>query len=221
MPDLASYVPNSHELTNTHSVRGTFLIDLPLGYVLLMFLALFCRLLVVPLWQPHRRFLSDAFAAMTRQRYWWLLAIPSLLIGSWTHILWDSFTHENHFMVRKLPMLQYVVPVEGDHPLHLYRLLQYGCSVLGIIIVAWWYRYALGNAKQPSELHASRHKKVALLMLIVVALLIGLVNAILTVPNLNSVYWFISVILTTAMPLFAGLYLMLATFFYWRERSAK
>ncbi|HEX2585426.1 MAG TPA: DUF4184 family protein [Steroidobacteraceae bacterium] len=220
MPDLASYVPNSHELINTHSVRGTFVIDLPLGYALLMFLVLFRKLLVAPLWDPHRHFLTSAFDELISQKFWWVLIIPSLLIGSWTHIVWDSFTHENHFMVRKLPMLQYVVPVETDHPLRLYRLLQYGCSVVGIMIVAWWYWHALHSANQQATANASP-KKYTLLGLILISLLTGLGNALETVPGFHAVYWFISVTLTTAMPVFAGLYLLMAAVFYWRERSAR
>src|SRR4051812_3215036 len=70
MPDVANYLPYSHELTNTHSIRGSFLIDLPLGYGLLIFLVLFCKFLVVPLWQPHRRFLANTFTTLTEQKYW-------------------------------------------------------------------------------------------------------------------------------------------------------
>ena len=135
-PDVASYLPNAHDLINSHSLRGTVKLDLPLGYVLLLALVMSRQFLVTPLWEPHRSFISHSISQFLATRYWGLLAIPSLLIGSWTHIVWDSFTHENHFVVRNLSILQHSVVIDGDHQVQLSRVLQYACSVLGLLIIS-------------------------------------------------------------------------------------
>lgn len=216
-PDLVNYLPNAHELINSHSVRGTVILDLPLGYGLQLMLIALRSLLVIPLWQPHRSFISHAFAQFVAIKRWWLLCIPSLLIGSWTHILWDSFTHENRFMVRRLPVLQQVVSLDTDHQLHLYRVLQYGCSVLGVVVVVWWYLYALRLSKLQRD--NDQMRRYALSALVVIALIAGLINAFLIPPDWRSVYFFIAVILTTAMAAFAGLYLLLSVVLWQYERK--
>ena len=210
-PDLASYLPNAHALINSHSVRGTVILDLPLGYALLLLLVGLRNMMVTPLWQPHRRFISDAFSKYASASLWWLQALPSLLIDSWTHIVWDSFTHENHFMVRRLPILRQTMSIDGDHPVYLYRILQYGCSLLGMAVVIWWYVHALRSSASATKTDASGKSRMYWIIFIAAAALItGLVNALFIPPEWRSVYGFISVILTTAMPVFASAYLLTA-----------
>lgn len=218
MPDLASYLPESHKLINTHSVRGTAVLDLPLGYALLLLLVGLRTVLVTPLWQPHRNFIADAFKNYLAIPLWWIWAVPSLLIGSWTHILWDSFTHENHFMVRRLPILRETMFIDGDHHMYLYRILQYGCSVAGVVFVAWWYLYTLrSTAANTSQDSSGNRRRYWLAIMAVAALTAGLITALLIPPEWRSVYYFISVMLTTAMPTFAGLYLLTGLALWWRE----
>jgi hypothetical protein len=214
-PDLTSYLPNAHALINSHSLRGTVELDLPLGYGLLFFVVMLRQLLVMPLWEPHRSFIRNAFSQFLAIRYWWLLAIPSLLIGSWTHIAWDSFTHDNHFMVRNLSILQHSVAIDGDHTVQLYRVLQYACSVLGLVAIAWWYQHTLRTSKLPTEVGTT--PKRILLGLVVSALIAGLITALLIPPDLRSVYAFISTILTTAMPVFTGMYLVTGAVLWMRN----
>jgi len=213
-PDLASYIPDLHGLVSSHSLRGSLILDLPLGYGLFIFLIALRTSLVSPLWEPHRTFVLDQFNQCIATKSWWLTAIPALIIGSWTHLLWDSFTHENHFMVRNLPVLQQVITLDGDYQLHLYRFLQYGCSLAGIIFIIWWYRHSLcvTQSVQPGQ-GAGSIRKILLLAMVAIALGSGLVNALLMLPDIRSVYWFMSVALTTAMPLFGSLYL--AAGFLW------
>lgn len=219
-PDLASYIPNSHELINSHSVRGTVILDLPLGYALLLLLVVMREILVAPLWEPHRRFIREAFKHYVATSLWWLWALPSLLIGSWTHIVWDSFTHENHFMVRRLPILRETMSIDGDHSMYLYRILQYGCSILGVALVAWWYLHALRSSTSGTPQHSNgKQRKYWLVALIAAALITGLINALFIPPEWRSVYGFIAVILTTAMPVFAGLYLLTSIILWQRGKT--
>jgi hypothetical protein len=60
--------------------------------------------------------------------------ILSLLIGVWTHVLLDSFTHSDGWLVLHLELLRSPVATIGPHEVRICHLLWYACSFLG---VAW------------------------------------------------------------------------------------
>jgi hypothetical protein len=95
---------------------------------------------------------APAVPSITRPASW-LYAAAALLLGAVTHLLWDTFTHENARGVRMFPLLTDYGPEMAGHPLHLYRWLQYGSSILGLALVAMelvlWLRHAPAPAKSP------------------------------------------------------------------------
>lgn len=63
----------------------------------------------------------------------WLRAGLSIVIGAYTHVLWDSFTHANRWGVRQIPALsQLWGPLPG------FKWLQYACGIGGLIVLGWW-----------------------------------------------------------------------------------
>ena len=74
-----------------------------------------------------------------------------MLIGALTHLVWDGFTHENARGVRFLPFLTDYGPEMGGHALRLYRWLQYGSSVLGLLAVLAAMLLWLHHAPRPSS----------------------------------------------------------------------
>jgi len=210
-PDFVAYFPptihRSFDLPQAHSVRGTILLDLPLGYAVLLALLALRVPLTAPLWEPHRSFIRAAITEFLALKYWWLIALPSLLIGSWTHIVWDSFTHENRWVVRNLPLLQQALAPVYDHPLPIYRVLQYVCSIVGLLIVAVWYGVALKQSGLSGTGH--RWSKYTLAGLVASAMVIGAADVWRLSPQLSlSFYGTMSVLLSTAMAAFAALYLI-------------
>jgi hypothetical protein len=80
--------------------------------------------------------------------------VVSLLIGAWTHILLDSVTHEDGWMVEHLPGLRRLLPSFGKEPLPVYDLLYAACTFFGVAWLAhsylrWLDRIAL--ASRPSR----------------------------------------------------------------------
>ena len=63
--------------------------------------------------------------------------ILSLLIGAWTHILLDSITHGDGWLVEHLPGLRHVVFSFGKEPFPVCELLYVACTFFG---VAWLAR---------------------------------------------------------------------------------
>jgi Domain of unknown function (DUF4184) len=209
-PDLIGFLPYQLErhLPHSHSPAGTVLIDLPLGYLLLMLLLWFRHALVQPLWEPHRELIArslDEFFARPRR---WLIAAPSLLIGSWTHIVWDRFTHESNWTYRNLPALYQPLFPDGSHQLPLYHFLQYGTSVAGLLYIGWQYWAAVKQAKaDPAHIVSTGDRKLHLLLgLILAALAIGLVRLLVFSGGFGSIYVQLSLVLKTALICFALLY---------------
>jgi Domain of unknown function (DUF4184) len=65
-----------------------------------------------------------------------LTVIFSLLTGIWIHLLLDSFTHKQGWLVLNLPLLQTPVFSAGGHTFRIFNLLWYVCSFIGIV---WLY----------------------------------------------------------------------------------
>lgn len=63
------------------------------------------------------------------------VVLLSLLVGAWTHLMWDSFTHKNGWFVQHLPLLQTPLVVVAGHSVRVFHLLWYGSSFAGIILL--------------------------------------------------------------------------------------
>ncbi|XVQ14379.1 DUF4184 family protein [Spirillospora sp. CA-255316] len=136
-PDVPYFFSMGEQRGSTHDPLGIVTIDIALGLALFAaFHVLWKRPLVAlaPSWA--RRKLAGPADGFRRSMIVWVL--PSLLVGSVTHVLWDAFTHRYHSFAEALPWLV-TTSVAG---LELFRWLQYGSGVLGIVIIAWWlYRW--------------------------------------------------------------------------------
>lgn len=209
-PDLVSFLPYALEryLPHGHSPAGTVLIDLPLGYALLLLLLIFRNALVQPLWEPHREVIAqglDDFFARPRR---WLIAAPSLLIGSWTHLAWDRFTHEDRWTYHNLPALYQPLFPDTAHQLPLFHFLQYSTSVIGLLCIGWHYLTALKQFKASHSLVADLgERRLQLLFALAAAsLAIGVVRMLSTSSVLESTYDQIALVLKTAIISFGLLY---------------
>ncbi|MGD0037453.1 MAG: DUF4184 family protein [Bacteroidota bacterium] len=60
------------------------------------------------------------------------IILVSAVIGIITHLVWDSFTHFSGFFVQKIAFLTQTTFI---YHLPIFKLLQYGCGILGAIIV--------------------------------------------------------------------------------------
>ena len=155
IPDLGYYVPSLSKLTRlAHSIPGSLLICLPLG---LMLWAIFL-LLRKPFWfvlpQPHRGALAPFAATPPSFRPRALITAGiSVLLGAWTHIAWDSFTH-NSWVVKQLPLLREPVLQINNIEFPLYVVLQHLSTVMGgaILIAAYcsWLRLHRDSITTPS-----------------------------------------------------------------------
>lgn len=225
-PDLFGFLLPygwTRSLPNSHSMLGTVLLDLPAGYALLLVLWPLEIPLTAPLWEPHRSFIRKGFADFFASRGWWWISIPSLLIGSWTHIVWDSFTHNNRWMVRHVSFLRYELASGSAHPMEVYHVLQYLCSVLGLMAIGLWYVHSLRRSGLRGT--GRKWRKYLLASLAMSSVLIGALVAAGYEREFDSIYIyrFGSVLAATAMMSFFALYiiagLLTAAFMSVNQRS--
>jgi hypothetical protein len=211
-PDLIDFLPLhlGRRGPHSHSPVGTLLLDLPFGYAVLLALLLLQHTLAQPLWEPHRSLFAHALRDYFARRHCWLIAMPSLLIGSWTHIVWDRFTHDTFWAYRNLPVLYRPLFPDSAHQLPLFHALQYVTSVLGLGFMAWCYWQAMqqAHADSPRTVSGFSRKIYLLAGLTLAALLLGMLRMQLSDFYYYSIYQRLSLVLKTAMVSFGLLYLL-------------
>jgi hypothetical protein len=152
IPDLGYYLPHSTLARPAHSFLGSVLICLPAGIALWGIFRLLRKPLCFVLPQPHRRALAPLAATPLRWRPRILIAAGvSVLLGAWTHIVWDSFTHNGSWVVNRLPLLRDSAFQVSTVEFPWYFFLQQVSTLLGvtILIVSYcsWLRLHCGSVK--------------------------------------------------------------------------
>lgn len=138
-PDFEYFLRMKVKSNYSHTVSGLFWFDLPLGLLLAF---IFHNIVRDELFENLPKFLKSRFHAFQKlnwNEYFkanWFLVVISILIGSASHLLWDSFTHENGFFVKVIPSLAKTIEISGKH-IPIFKILQHISTLIGgLIIVA-------------------------------------------------------------------------------------
>ncbi|HLO28540.1 MAG TPA: DUF4184 family protein [Anaerolineales bacterium] len=158
-PDFGYFVP----LTTPYfmyTLSGLLLFDVPVGLVLLWLFHILIKwplLSLLPI-NLQRRLSGPAqgFSFGPPKRF--ILILGSLLVGSLTHIIWDSFTHEYGWMARQFAFLR--IPIHG---MPLYTILQNLGTILGIGLLINWFMRWLPTAPQSDQLPSRFSGKVQMI----------------------------------------------------------
>jgi hypothetical protein len=145
-----------------HTLPGVFLFCFPAGLAALwLFHAIVKRplasLLPVGMQKRLYPYLGDFTFGPPRR---FLQISASLMAGTLTHLVWDSFTHQDAWLVQQVPFLSKNILTLMGSPVKLYTILQYGSSLLGALLLGWWiikwfrrapvYPYTAGIQLPPS-----------------------------------------------------------------------
>jgi hypothetical protein len=181
VPDLGYYL-YSNLARMAHSFLGSILVCIPAGLALWIIFNLLRKPLCFVLPQPHRGALA-AFAAtpLSLRPRALIAAAVSVLLGAWTHIVWDSFTH-NTWLVKQLPFLRESVFRVSTVEFPWYVLLQHVSTAVGatILIAAYcsWLRLHRGSATDPSTGADDRWRYFLLAAVLVLAFVIAVPPAV-------------------------------------------
>jgi hypothetical protein len=136
-PDYAYFLPGGLDRVETHSIAGLFLFCWPVSLGLWL---LFVRVLEPPttalLPENWRTRFPPSNGEMTIRVL--SLASVAVLLGAFTHLLWDAFTHGRTFVTSAFPALKSVAFHIGGWRIRWFYLLQILSSVFGILALAIW-----------------------------------------------------------------------------------
>ena len=191
----------------THSLRGSLLVDVPLGCVLVLLLCVLRRPLTVLLGARAREIVAGALEDLAAAPRPWLQVAPAVLLGAWTHIGWDSFTHSTGWMVRRLAALRAPVSI-GPWSTELCHVLQYLSSILGLWVIALVWR---GTLKRHGAVEGGSHAPRAVLAAVLLAALVAGSLQVQQGWHGGSTYHLIMLLTTRSIAWFALLYLLAGT----------
>jgi hypothetical protein len=63
----------------------------------------------------------------------------AIIIGALTHVIWDSFTHENGWVVETWPVLNTMVSNVWTYDLQIFVLLQHLSTLTGLGMLGYWF----------------------------------------------------------------------------------
>jgi hypothetical protein len=136
-PDFPYFILLSHATIYGHTLRGVFQFCLPSSLLVLWLYHRVFKKPLLALAPDHlARRISEQdlrFSFWPASRLAWLAV--SVVIGSFTHILWDDFTHERGLFVTMAPELRLYF---GPH-MPLFAILQLGSTVVGAGLLTWAY----------------------------------------------------------------------------------
>jgi Domain of unknown function (DUF4184) len=209
-PDVPYYVPWNlgRFMPETHDFDGSYTTCLLIGYAMLATIFVLQRPLTALL-SPRARWLClHALAPYQRGPKEWLFAAFAIVVGVWAHLLWDSFTHMDGWVVHRVAALSAPVTIAG-HTGPVCAVLQYASSVFGLLVMAVWYWRLRTPPVVPHDPAAPRSAVGPILMLIATAaLLIGGVQSAEYFRHYHTVYRTLSILLTHSLAWFAALYLV-------------
>ena len=212
VPDVPYYLPHREltmDLVDLHTLFGALVFGIPLG-MLMLALGVLLRRPLTALMTERARWVSlrEADSFLSRPVNW-LLAIPAVFVGSLTHILWDGFTHGNTWITSQLGVLNEPVDVFGLYTGALNHILQYATTVLGLVLLGYWYH--LAAAKAPPELAMDPDRpqlRRALLLVIAAAVAMGIVHTVRGYSRFPTVYGMCYLMLTRTTAWFMLLYMV-------------
>src|SRR5688572_24696519 len=136
-PDFEYFIRLKVESKYSHTLHGVLWFDLPLGILLCFIYHKLIRNSFIDNTPVFLKKRLSAFKSLDWTDYLlsnYLAVIVSILIGAFSHLFWDSFTHEGAFFVTRLSFLETsLVFLNRSFPV--YKVFQHLSSVFGALII--------------------------------------------------------------------------------------
>lgn len=144
-PDFGYYINPLGVGSTAHTFKGSFLVCIPAGLVFLAFFYFMRRPIWLLLPARHRHAAAPLLnAPLSMDTRFALVASVSVLIGAWTHIAWDSFTHRGTWAFWRFTPLRELWFNIGSVHVPGYSVLQHSSTLVGTACLGlayiWWLR---------------------------------------------------------------------------------
>jgi len=137
-PDFEYFIRMRIQSDYSHTIGGLFWFDMPLGIIITF---IFHDIVRDSLFDNLPIFLKSKFAPF-KQFNWnqyfkthWGIVLFSILIGAFSHIFWDSFTHEQGYFVKTIPILSQTIELFGRQ-IPILKIIQHTSTLLGGLVIA-------------------------------------------------------------------------------------
>ena len=120
-----------------HTLAGLLYFNLPVALVIASIFQLVVRWPAVahlPDWFKGRARAVPLLNWLEYLKQRWAVFAFSAVLGAFTHIFWDAFTHESGYFVQVWPVLTSMVTVMG-YEIMFCRLLQHGSTLVGGLLI--------------------------------------------------------------------------------------
>jgi hypothetical protein len=181
-PDFGYYISAFRLASFAHTLPGTFALCLPTGLLALAAFYLLRRSLCFVLPQPHRTALLPLTLANPRVSVAsFLIMCVCILLGAWTHTIWDSFTHPHGWAVQRIALLR--TPLElGATSLPLSYILQqastFGAGTFLVVLYCRWLRNQPSAIERETAPFSDRSRYALLASLAFVAVVLAVPRAL-------------------------------------------
>jgi hypothetical protein len=143
VPDLEYFIALQPAGTIGHTPMGILAQGIPASigiWLLICYVLVTPFMALIPLPNVERWLLQEKVEFW--RRYHLTNLVISIGIGALTHIFWDSFTHPMGWFVIHFPILQTKIGF-----LQVYKLLQYGGDIFGLLGLSIWFLVWLQQSK--------------------------------------------------------------------------
>lgn len=137
-PDFEYFIRMKVQSDYSHSLGGLFWFDLPLGIILCFIYQGIVRNSFIDNSPDFIQKRINKFMSFNWTKYFslnWFIVCVSILIGAFSHLLWDSVTHETGYFVERSSLLNSAVQLNGL-TVPMYKIIQHLSSLTGGLIIA-------------------------------------------------------------------------------------
>lgn len=184
-PDFEYFIRLTPVSKISHTLNGILFFDLPLSIILvLLFHSIVKKQLIINLPSPlniwYEGFIFHKYKLNNLKKF--IVLIYSILIGSFSHILWDSFTHTGGFFVKNFSLLRYNLII-NELEIPVYKILQHGSTIIGFIIIALYLYLYFIRSKRNRYFTIVKTKIKILYWVLIVAFTILMASVIIYYKN--------------------------------------
>lgn len=136
VPDIGLFFPIV-DYAQTHSPLGVFTTCLPLGAAIFLWFETVLRLPLVallPIWFQRRLDTRPQLLTIPQlkpQLIFYTGLVIAIVIGAFTHQIWDAFTHQGRWGTKLIPSLNTTIAI-GGFVAPGFKLFQYGSTFVGM-----------------------------------------------------------------------------------------
>lgn len=136
-PDFEYFIRFQIKSIYSHTILGVFLFCVPVGLALtFIFHTIIKRQLIcnLPFFLQRKMKVLYDLNWNTYFKENTVTVLISLVIGAFTHLFWDAFTHHNGYFATKMDILYHVISLAG-HDIYLYKILQHVSTLIGMLVI--------------------------------------------------------------------------------------